>query len=68
MKKQIIAERHEVHAAEVALIGALKYTRYGEGLGVQQIESTTYEWALVENEMCVTYYFDGNDHVLCVGN
>lgn len=66
MKKQIIAERHEVHAAEVALIGALKYTRYGEVSGVQQIEQTMYEWALVENEMCVTYNFDGNDQQLCV--
>lgn len=68
MKKQILAERHEAHAAEVAFIGALKNKRYDEVSGVQQIESTTYEWALVENEMCVTYYFDGNDHVLCVGN
>lgn len=66
MKKQIIAERHEAHAAEVAFVAALKYTRYGEESGVQQIEQTIYEWTLVENEMCVKYDYDGNEQMLCV--
>ena len=66
MKQQVVEKQKQVHAAEVAFSGALKYKRYGEVNGHQQIDDVFYTWNIASGAICVTYEFDGVNKELCV--
>lgn len=66
MKQQVLVKQKQAHAAEVAFNGALKYKRYGETYGQQQIDETFYTWALHERSICVTYELNGVTKDLCI--
>ncbi|MER1956523.1 MAG: hypothetical protein ABS942_04030 [Solibacillus sp.] len=66
MKQQVIVKQKQAHAAEVAFNGALKYKRYGEVNGQQQIDDMFYTWYFAEGTICVTYEIDGVNKELCV--
>lgn len=55
MKQQIVTQKLQMHAAEVAFNGAIKYQRYGKIAGVQQIDGTYFNWSYSENSLCVIY-------------
>ena len=66
MKQQVMVKQKQAHAAEVAFNGALKYKRYGEVNGQQEIDDTFYTWAFEEGSICVTYEIDGVKKELCI--
>lgn len=66
MKQQVIVKQKQAHAAEVAFNGALKYKRYGEVNGQQQIDDMFYTWYFAEGTICVAYEIDGVNKELCV--
>lgn len=66
MKQQVLLKQKEAHAAEVAFNAALKYKRYGEIDGHQEIDGAYYAWAYRDGAICVTYEFNGVDKDLCV--
>lgn len=66
MKQQVVEKQKQAHAAEVAFNGALKYKRYGEINGQQQIDDMFYTWAFADGAICVTYQLDGVNKELCV--
>ena len=66
MKQQVAVKQKQAHAAEVAFNGALKYKRYGEVNGQQELDETFYTWVFVEGGICVTYEINGVEEELCV--
>ncbi|WP_274307355.1 hypothetical protein [Solibacillus daqui] len=66
MKQNITIQQKQAHAAEVAFNGALKYKRYQEVSGDQQIEGTFYSWIYNEGQICVTYELNGVIKERCV--
>lgn len=66
MKQQIATQKVQAHAAEVAYIGALKYTRYDEQTGMQQIDGIVYSWMIAGNTICVTYEKNEAQEELCI--
>lgn len=66
MKQQVIVKQKQAHAAEVAFNGALKYKRYGEVNGQQEIDDTLYMWVFDERGVCVMYELGGVNKELCI--
>ncbi|MGN7479424.1 pilus assembly FimT family protein [Solibacillus silvestris] len=66
MKQQIAVQKVQAHAAEAAFIGALKYARYGEYSGIQQIDDTLFSWVYDGSHICVMFEADGLEEELCV--
>lgn len=66
MKQHMSEQKMQTHAAEVAFNGALKYSRFGEQTGNQEINGILYEWQVDGNQVCVVYTFDDNTGQLCV--
>ena len=66
MKQQITEQKMQTHAAEVAFNGALKYSRFGEQNGYQEINGILYEWQLMDQQICVFYSNEGETGELCV--
>ena len=66
MKQQIAIQKVQAHAAEAAFIGAMKYKRYGQSAGVQQIDGVQFQWSYDENQVCVHYDNNEKKEELCV--
>ena len=66
MKQQIATQKVQAHAAEVAYMGALKYTRYNEPEGKQQIDDTVFRWEINGDTICVAYEKDEVQEEFCV--
>ena len=68
MKQQMAEQKMQTHAAEVAFNGALKYSRFGEQNGHQEINGVLYEWQVLGHQICVAYKNnnDGKTEEVCV--
>ena len=66
MKQQIHLQKIQAHSAEVAFNGALKFTRYGEQSGTQQIDDMIFTWRYVGDGICVMFDLDGVENEYCV--
>ena len=66
MKQQMAEQKVQTHAAEVAFNGALKYSRFEERYGQQEINGVLYEWQVMDHQICVTYKNEGNTEQVCV--
>lgn len=66
MKQQIAIQKVQAHAAEVAFIGAMKYTRYGQSSGIQQIDEVQFQWFYDGQHVCVQYDNHEIEEELCV--
>lgn len=66
MKQQIAIQKIQTHAAEVAYIGAMKYKRYGQSAGTQQIDGMQFQWNYDGHRVCVRYDNNEKDEELCV--
>ena len=66
MKQQIAIQKVQAHAAEAAFIGAMKYKRFGQSAGVQQIDGVQLQWSYDENQVCVQYDNNEKEEELCV--
>ncbi|AMO86025.1 hypothetical protein B857_00914 [Solibacillus isronensis B3W22] len=66
MKQQIAIQKIQAHAAEVAYIGAMKYKRYGQSAGTQQIDGMQFQWNYDGHRVCVRYDNNEKDEELCV--
>lgn len=66
MKQQIVIQKVQAHAAEVAYIGAMKYKRYGQAAGIQQIDGVEFQWIYDGNQVCVHYDSNEKEEELCV--
>ena len=66
MKQQMAEQKMHTHAAEVAFNGALKYSRFEERYGQQEINGVLYEWQVMDHQICVTYKNEGNTEQVCV--
>ncbi|MER2046926.1 MAG: type II secretion system protein [Solibacillus sp.] len=66
MKQQIAIQKIQAHAAEVAYIGAMKYKRYGQSAGTQQIDGMQFQWNYDGHRVCVRYDNNEKEEELCV--
>ena len=66
MKQQMAEQKMQTHAAEVAFNGALKYSRFGEQSGHQEINGILYEWQVMDQQICVAYTNEGETEQVCV--
>lgn len=66
MKQQIAIQKIQAHAAEVAYIGAMKYKRYGQSAGTQQIDGMQFQWNYDGHRICVRYDNNEKEKELCV--
>ena len=66
MKQEIAKQKVQAHAAEVAFIGAMKYKRYGQSAGVQQIGDVQFQWIYDGHQVCVHYDNNEKEEELCV--
>ena len=66
MKQQIADQKLQTHAAEVAFMGALKYKRYGQSTGIQQIDQTVFHWRYDGQALCVRFDKNGVEEEQCI--
>lgn len=66
MEQRINVQKKQANAAEVAFNGALKFKRYQEMSGEQQINGTLYTWIYSEGQICVTYELNGVIQERCI--
>ncbi len=66
MKQQIADQKLKTHAAEVAFIGALKYKRYGQSDGIQEIDQTVFHWTYDGQYVCVLFDKNGMEEEKCI--
>ncbi|MEK5185575.1 type II secretion system protein [Solibacillus sp. FSL W7-1324] len=66
MKQQIAIQKVQTHAAEAAFIGAMKYKRYGQTSGMQQIDDVQFQWHYDGRQVCVHYDLNNKNEELCV--
>lgn len=66
MKQQIADQKLQTHAAEVAFMGALKYKRYGQSAGTQEIDQTVFHWIYNGQQLCVLFDNNGVEEEQCI--
>ena len=66
MKQQVVNQKVQTHAAEVAFNGALLFSRYGESAGVIIIDDVSYNWIVDATNICVTFEQEKEKNQLCI--
>ena len=67
LKSTLETQKVQTHVSEVAFNGARLVRDYGRTSGVFEIESITFNWEYVNNQICVSYFLKKEWHNECIG-